>query len=175
MKRYFLEDRLYSDRFADVWLYGEWAQEQPGFDGQDTGIDLVAAERGGGYCAIQCKCYAPATRIQKSHIQSFVAASARDPFTARLIVDTGAEWGTTAMKTIEHLKPTCQVLHFADLASRPIRWPDLAKQEPEELAVRAEPFSLRPHPAVYTQVTHDASSDRACYPRLTDESVPPPA
>ena len=145
MNRYFVEDPLYADRFADVWLYGEWARTRHDFDAQDTGIDLVAAERGGGFCAIQCKCYAPATRIQKSHIQSFVAASARDPFTARLIVDTGAEWGNTAKKTIEHLKPTCQVLHFADLASRPIRWPDLAKQEPEDLAVRAEPFSLRPH------------------------------
>ena len=145
MKRYFREDPLYSDRFSDVWLYGEWAPHQTGFDAQDTGIDLVAAERGDGYCAIQCKCYAPATRIQKSHIQSFVTASARDPFTARLIVDTGAEWGATAKKTIKHVTPICQVLSFADLASRPVRWPDLAKQEPEALTVRAQPFSLRPH------------------------------
>ena len=145
MKRYFHEDPLYSDRFSDVSLYGEWARHQTGFDAQDTGIDLVAAEGGGGFCAIQCKCYAPSTRIQKSHIQSFVAASARDPFTARLIVDTGAAWGNTAKKTIKHLKPTCQVLHFADLASSPIHWPDLAHQEPEALAFRTEPFSLRPH------------------------------
>ena len=42
-----------------------------------------------------------------------------------------------------------------------------------------EPDSREPkdllRPAVYTQVTHDASSDRACYPRLTAGSVPPPA
>ena len=145
MKRYFLTDPLYSDRFSDVWLYGEWAKRQAGFDARDTGIDLVAEERSGEYCAIQCKCYAPNTRIQKTHIQSFLTDSERVPFTARLIVDTGAEWGTVAKKTIEHLKTPCQVLHFADLASRPINWPDLAKEGPEALAVRAEPFVLRRH------------------------------
>ena len=51
---------------------------------------------------------------------------------------------------------------------------------------RTDPASLerviqrwtQPLAAVYTQVTHDASfdasSDRACYPRLADGSVPPP-
>ena len=65
MKRYFSEDPLYRDRFANVWLWGEWAAERPDFDGTDTGIDLVAEERDGGHCAIQCKCYAPGTRIDK--------------------------------------------------------------------------------------------------------------
>ena len=104
MKRYFHEDPLYSDRFSDVWLNGEWARQQTGFDAQGTGIDLVAAEGVGGFCAIQCKCYAPATRIQKSHIQSFVAASAREPFTARLIVDTeGLEYAGVQGYTGHHM------------------------------------------------------------------------
>ena len=33
----------------------------------------------------QCKCYAPGTRISKPHLDSFIAASARDPFTARIV------------------------------------------------------------------------------------------
>ncbi len=145
MKRYFITDPLYSDRFSGVWLYGEWSKRESGFDAKDTGIDLVAKEHDGGYCAIQCKCFAPSTKIQKTHIQSFLAESDRDPFTARLIVDTGATWGKTAKTTIENLKTPCQVLHFADLADRPIDWPDLVGQKPEELKVRSEPFSLRPH------------------------------
>ena len=40
LKRYFSEDPLYRDRFANVRLWGEWAAEQPDFDGPDTGIDL---------------------------------------------------------------------------------------------------------------------------------------
>ncbi len=111
----------------------------------DTGIDLVAEERGGGYCAIQCKCYAPDTRISKPALDSFVSASARDPFTSRIVVDTGAEWGPNAKKTIEPLKPSCAVIHHSDLASRPFDWPDLTRADPEELSYRHEPFILRPH------------------------------
>ena len=58
MKRCILADPLYADRFSDAWLCGEWVQQQEGIDEKDTGIDLVAGERNGGYCAIQCKSYA---------------------------------------------------------------------------------------------------------------------
>ena len=145
MKTYFIKDPLYKERFSHVWLWSEWGRLQPGFDGADTGIDLVAEEREGGYCAIQCKCYAPGTRISKPHLDSFISASARDPFTARIVVDTGDRWGRTAVKTLTALKPACAVLRFGDLASRPFDWPDLVRHEPEALSYRAEPFSLRPH------------------------------
>ena len=154
MKTYFIEDPLYKERFSGVWLWSEWASRQPGFDGADTGIDLVAEERQGGYCAIQCKCHAPGTRMSKPHLDSFIAASARDPFTARIVVDTGDGWGPNAIKTIAPLKPACAVLRFGDLASRPFDWPDLVRDEPEALAFRREPFSLRPHQkAAFDDVT----------------------
>ena len=143
-KTYFCEDPVYKERFSQVWLWSEWASIQPGFDGADTGIDLVAEEREGGYCAIQCKCYAPGTRISKPHLDSFIAASAHDPFTARIVVDTGDGWGLNAHKTIAPLKPACTVLRFGDLASRPFDWPDLVHEKPEALSYRGEPFSLRP-------------------------------
>ena len=145
MKTYFLGDPLYSERFSNVRLWSEWAGARPDFDRADTGIDLVAEERRGGYCAIQCKCYAPGTQISKPHLDSFIAASARDPFTARIVVDTGDGWGPNARKTIERLKPACTVLRFGDLASRPFDWPDLVRGAPEDLAFRHESFRLRRH------------------------------
>ena len=148
MKTYFQQDPIYKDRFSEVWLWSEWAQTRPDFDGSDTGIDLVAQEREGGYCAIQCKCYAPGTRISKKHLDSFISASARDPFTARMVVDTGDEWGPNARKTLDPLKPACNVLRFGDLASRPFDWPNLTHENPESLSFRAEPFSMRPHQQV---------------------------
>ena len=81
----------------------------------------------------------------KADLDSFIAASAREPFTARIVVDTGDEWGPNAVKTIGGLKPACSVLRFGDLASRPFDWPDLVRQRPEELALRRESFALRPH------------------------------
>ncbi len=153
MRRFFAEDPLYRDRFADVWLWSEWTASRADFEGGDIGIDLVAEERGGGFCAIQCKCHAPNTRIAKAHLDSFISASARPPFTARLVVDTGADWGPNAVKTVAWLEPGCQILRFADLAERCIDWPDLAREEPEALSIRREPFRLRPH----QQAAHDAA------------------
>ena len=154
MKTYFIKDPLYKERFSHVWVWSEWAAQRPEFDGTDTGIDLVAEEREGGYSAIQCKCYAPGTQISKPHLDSFISASARDPFTARIVVDTGDGWGPNARKTIASLKPPCAVLRFGDLASRPFDWPDLVHQKPEALSYRHEPFSLRPHQqAAFEDVT----------------------
>lgn len=135
IKAYFQQDPLYCDRFAEVWLWSEWAATRPDFDGTDIGIDLVAEEREGGYCAIQSKCYAPGTRISEAHLDSFISASAREPFTARIVVDTGDEWGPNANKTIIGLKRACQVLRFGDLASRPFDWPDFADEEKSTLIV----------------------------------------
>ncbi len=145
MKQYFRQDPLYADQFSGVWRWSEWARRRPEFAGRDTGVDLVAEEHTGGWCAIQCKFHAPGTRIAKKDLDSFISASARDPFTRRMVVDTGDAWGPNARKTIEGLKPACQVLRFGDLADRPIEWPDLIQDTPEALSWHAEPFSLRPH------------------------------
>ena len=145
MKTYFEQDPLYQDRFARVSLWSDWAAAQHGFDSADIGVDLVAEERTGGYCAVQCKCYAPGTRISKGHLDSFISASARDPFTSRMVVDTGDEWGPNARRTLDRVKPECSVLRFGDLLGRPFDWPDLGRHEPEALAYRRDPYHLRPH------------------------------
>ena len=75
MKQYLSIDPLYKERFTDVYLWKEWAALQTEYDATDIGIDLVARESSGGYCAIQCKCYAENTRVTKPHIDSFISAS----------------------------------------------------------------------------------------------------
>ena len=145
MKAYFIQDPLYEGRFSDVWLWSEWAKRRSDFDASDTGIDLVAKEKKGGYCAVQCKCHSPGTRISKKAIDSFISASDREPFTSRMVVDTGAGWGPNAKKTIEDLKTPCSVMRFSDLAARPIDWPNLVRARPEDLVVRRKPFGLHRH------------------------------
>ena len=72
MRAYLTTDPLYVDRFAEVWLWQDWLGRgnQP-----DTGIDLVAEERDGGICAIQCKFYDAAHTLDKADIDSFFTAS----------------------------------------------------------------------------------------------------
>ena len=142
---YLLEDPFYKKRFSEVYLWSEWAELRPEFDGVDIGIDLVAQERDGGYCAIQCKCYAENTRIAKGHLDTFISASAREPFTARMFVDTGSDWSTNVYRTLDGLQPPCQRISAADLASRPVDWPDLSLETPEQLDYQQETFSLREH------------------------------
>ena len=145
MKTFFFEDPLYKDRFTNVQLWSEWASERSDFDGRDTGIDLVALEEGGGYCAIQCKCYADDTHISKDHIDSFISASSRKPFSARIIVDTGASWGENAKRTVEGLTPPCTVIRKAQLEDSTVEWPDLSSKSPEDLTYIGPSFELRPH------------------------------
>ena len=146
MKKFFKSDPIYKDRFANVWMWSEWAEIRHDFRGHpDTGIDLVAKERDGGFCAIQCKCYAPGTKIKKEHLDSFIAGSEREPFTRRIVVDTGDEWGPNARKTITNVRPSCQVLRFGDLANSSLNWLDLVDRQPEELSLKRKKFRLRPH------------------------------
>ncbi len=145
IKNYLLEDPFYKRRFTEVYLWSEWAQLRPEFDGTDIGIDLVAEEREGGYCAIQCKCYAADTRITKAALDTFIAASAREPFTSRIFVDTSETWSANVRRTLDGLQPPCQRISAADLASRPVSWPDLSHQAPEQLNYQVETFSLREH------------------------------
>lgn len=141
MKRYFEIDPLYQNRFEKVWLWNDW----PGRGNiPDIGIDLVAQERDGGVCAIQCKFYGAGISLGKKDVDSFVSASNREPFTARMLVNTGADLGPNIKKTITGLQPSMQILRFGDLVGRPIHWPDdLAN--PEKLQPRPEKFGLRPH------------------------------
>lgn len=144
MQQYFTIDPIYQERFSEVYRWKEWASLR-GHSAQDLGIDLVAVEReGGGYCAIQCKCYAPTTRISKSDIDSFISESNRQPFTSRIIVDTGGSWGKNAEAAIKGLQPECLVIHFSDLDRRPINWPDLSVETPAAVT-RKEPHELFLH------------------------------
>ena len=145
MKQYLSVDPLYKERFTDVYLWREWAALRTEYDGTDIGIDLVARESNGEYCAIQCKCFAEDTRVTKPQIDSFISASAADMFTKRILVHTGSELGPNVRRTIEPLGADFQVIGYGHLASRPIDWPDLRQEAPEQLDYRPERFSLRPH------------------------------
>ena len=145
MLTYFSEDPDYKQQFSEVYLYKDWAELQAGYDANDIGIDLVAKEREGGFCAIQCKCYAEDTRISKPHLDSFISASAGELFTSRFIVDTGGEWGPNALRTIDPIKDKLRIIRYSDLQSSPFDWPDLSLHDPEQLAYQQRRFHLKDH------------------------------
>lgn len=111
-------------RFSEVWLWSEW----PDNDGKgDTGVDLVAQESdGSGYCAIQCKFYAPDRHLQKQDIDSFFTASGKAPFTSRLIVSTTDDWGKNAEDALDRQQIPVSRIGLGDLAQSTVDWDGLA-------------------------------------------------
>ena len=145
IKKYLRVDPIYKNRFGDVWLWKEWTTGRTDFDATDIGIDLVARESSGEYCAIQCKCYAPENRVSKREVDSFIAASASRNFTKRILVHTGGELGANVVREIKPLGSDFQVIGYGHLASRPIDWPDLRQQQPEQLDYRQQAFEPMAH------------------------------
>jgi len=107
----------------------------------------VARERdGGGYCAIQCKFYAPDHHLQKADIDSFFTASGKHPFTSRIVISTTDKWGANAEAALEQQQIPVSRVGLAEIAQAPINW-DLAwpSQRVELQLRRHDPKTLRPH------------------------------
>ena len=62
-----------------------------------------------------------------------------------MFVDTGSDWSANLYRTLDGLQPPCQRVSAAELASRPVDWPDLSLETPEQLDYQQETFSLRAH------------------------------
>ncbi len=134
------EPGILGDRFERVWLWHEW----PDHDGPDTGIDLVAEERDGGLCAIQCKFFDPHRPVPKGAIDSFLAKSEPPQYTSRLIINTGGAIQRNALKTLQASPKPCRVLDAAELNGWDVDWLCFV-DDPEKLEFEErEPYT--PHP-----------------------------
>jgi len=98
MLAFFRIDPTYARQFKNVWLWDDWPDNK---GSPDIGIDLVAENTDGeGFTAIQCKCYAPTTTLDKGDIDSFFTESGKAPFTHRIIVCTTNLWSPYAEKAL---------------------------------------------------------------------------
>lgn len=139
--KYFENEPAYADLFTKVQPYTEWAKEQ-GLTGKDTGIDLVASDKDGGFCAIQCKLYDANRKVSKSEIDSFLSAASKTYFKSRIIVSTTNEWSQNALDTLENQDPPVTKIDLATLANSVIDWSKFA--EKKEVVFKPKK-QLRPH------------------------------
>ena len=77
MTKDFLEtDSQYRKRFARVHVWSSWKHRATvSAGGGDVGVDLVAEEADGSWCAIQCKCYADDGAIDYKRLSTFFATA----------------------------------------------------------------------------------------------------
>ncbi|WP_019223214.1 DEAD/DEAH box helicase [Bartonella rattaustraliani] len=147
VKTYLTQDPIQKQEYETVQTYCEWARER-GEDGRDIGIDLVAKIRDeNGYAAIQCKFYETSHCIKKEDIDSFIAASGKDPFTRRLLVDsTETDWSENVDLTCQGQKVPIQRINLFDLENSQIDWGMFANKGQATLKKR-EVKQLRDHQA----------------------------
>ena len=143
-KNFLTLDSVYSARFNKVWLWKEW----PKNDGADTGIDLVAEERTGGLCAIQCKFYADDGNLDMKAVSTFLSKANSDAFKkkgikTKILVYTGNTLTHHAEKLLRD--SGCQIIRKGDFRkssvdfknSKLARKPPKSLREHQETAVRA--------------------------------------
>ena len=135
MKKYLQVEPQYENTLKEIWLWNEFPFRKE-FGGKDTGIDLVAQTFEGDYWAIQCKCYAEDSKIDKAGVDSFLATSGRSfsnensqtvMFKQRLWISTTNNWNSEEEQTIKHQNPPVSRISLADLenSSEYINWDKL--------------------------------------------------
>ncbi|WP_052051471.1 DEAD/DEAH box helicase, partial [Acetobacter tropicalis] len=139
---YLRTEPSYVDLYDKVWPYKRWAKEE-GYPVKDTGIDLVARERGtGNLHAIQCKFYAPDHKITKKDIDTFFSASGKSWFSHRVIVATTNYWNSNAEDTLANQHPPVSKIDLLDLETSIIDW---SQYQPKQNPVLREKKKPREH------------------------------
>ena len=133
MQRFMQSYPLYQGMFVQVWMWNEFPFKND-FGGKDIGIDLVALTADGEYWAVQCKCYAENSVIDKPAVDSFLSTSGKSfvdalgqvrSFSQRLWIATTNHWNKTAEIAIQNQQPQVSRISLLDLQEAPIDWEKL--------------------------------------------------
>ena len=162
MRAWLKTDARYAHLFEHVWLWEEFPSRK-GFGGQDPGIDLVAKTHEGDYWAIQCKCYAEDTVIDKAEVDSFLATSSRTftnevtlqttSFAHRLWIATTSHWGSNAEEAIQNQLPPVSRVNLYDLDHSAVDWSKIFEGL-EGKAALSEKKQLREHQREALKAAH---------------------
>lgn len=161
MQAYLKTTALYIHLFEEVWLWSEFPHHDQ-FGGKDTGIDLVAKTYTGDYWAIQCKCYAADSYIDKPSVDSFLATSGRSfdsngeskVFSQRLWISTTNKWNATAEQTIKNQNPPVTRLNLIDLDNDAVDW-DALEKGVFGASARTAQFTVLDHQKTAINKTHE--------------------
>lgn len=141
---FFRVDPYWAEQLDEVWSWEKW----PGRNGRpDTGVDLVARERGTGRTiAIQCKFYSPnATLSWEGHLGTFVGmVGGSDEFDEGVIVSTAGKESKNFEAQLDAFPKPLRLWRVEQFEDSRVDWDQFSIDKPAELSLRA-PKSLFPH------------------------------
>lgn len=161
MQAYLKTTPVYAGLFEQVWLWTEFPYNGS-FGGKDTGIDIVAKTFNGDYWAVQCKCYATDSYINKADVDSFLSTSGKTfevdgetvTFAQRLWISTTNKWSSTAELTIKNQTPPVARLNLIDLEADDVDWEKLEQGLYGKVS-RSKPFEVMEHQQKAIDKTHE--------------------
>mgnify|MGYP002868445014 FL=1 len=158
MKSYLKTKSEYKQTLNDVWLWNEFPYKAQ-FGGKDTGIDIVCKTFDNEYWAVQCKCYAESSIINKPAVDTFLSTSSKlfetsdgeKSFAHRLWIDTTRNgFNAEAENTMQNQNPPVSKIGLYDLRNDSVDWEKLNKGLFGKSAEK-EKYTLLPH----QQKAHD--------------------
>ncbi|MCK7590609.1 DEAD/DEAH box helicase family protein [Subsaxibacter sp. CAU 1640] len=163
MAAYLQTDPKYANEFKKVWLWFEFPGRKD-LGGNDTGIDIVALTNDNKYWAIQCKCYAEGTTIDKKAVDGFLSTSSRQfkdenlktvRFSHRLWIDTtGKRWSSNAENVILNQNIPVTRIGLFHLEEAPVQW-DKLDEGISGVSARTQKYEVKKHQKTALDSTHD--------------------
>ena len=166
MQRYLQTDPLYCDELQHVWLWDEFPYKAQ-LGGIDLGIDLVAEHINGGFWAVQCKCYAEHSIIDKPKVDSFIATANRSftddagtlhHFSYLLWISTTNKWGDNALETLKGQRVNIGIVYQDILEQSHVDWEKL-EEGIHGIQAQTSKKSLREHQRQALESTHEYFKD----------------
>ena len=154
---------LYRNKLKNVWMWEDFPCKQSLGD-IDLGIDLVAFTYEGDYWAIQCKCYAANTVIDKPAVDTFITTSSRSfvdengderRFSFMLWIDTTEKgFNSNAATSIQNQSIPFSRFGLNDLLNADVDWDELEKGITGD-AVLTNKKTIRPHQQTAIDNAHE--------------------
>ncbi len=163
IKRFLLSYQFYdNDKVDKVWLWNEWPYKSQ-LGGHDTGIDLIALTTESDYWAIQCKCQAAETTIDKVAVDSFLATSGKTwtddqqmqrTFQLCVFVSTTNKWSVNAESAFKNRTTAFFKMNLAYLETAQVDWALLSEGVMGSKAL-TKPHQLRDHQQTALTAVHE--------------------
>ncbi len=111
----------------------------------DTGVDLVARERGtGDLVAIQCKFYSPSAVLRWEHVSTFVAMLSQDVFSSGMLISTAGAESSNLHKNLTATSKDVTWFRVENFEESRVDWNQFRPDAPTQLSL-ADRKTLRPH------------------------------